>query len=137
MERRDFLRSCGFACAGAIGLSTFLQSCKTIAYVTNTTEGNKIVVKKADFGRNKFVLVKNEKLQAPVYLLKESEEKYLAVLMLCTHKGCELNTAGDLLVCPCHGSEFSTTGKLISPPADKDLQKFVVTADLNNIYIQI
>lgn len=137
MHRREFIRNCSLFCLSTIGTAAALQACKTVSYVANTAAEGKIIVKKSDFGKNKFVLVKNEKLNAPVYLLKLDEQNYSAVLMLCTHKGCELNPAGDQLVCPCHGSEFSSTGKVVSPPADADLQRFIVTSDLNNIYIHL
>ena len=113
MQRREFIKDCGLYCLSALGAAAILQACKTSVYVTGTAKGNKIAVKKTDFGKNKFVLVKTEKLETPVYLLKESEEIYSAVLMLCTHKGCELNASGGFLVCPCHGSEFSATGKVL------------------------
>ncbi|MEW6470092.1 MAG: Rieske (2Fe-2S) protein [Bacteroidota bacterium] len=136
MERRDFLKQCGALCLSSVGMAATLQSCKTL-YVPNETVNNRILVKKADFQQGNFVLIRNNRLQAPLYLRKETDDKYTAVLMLCTHKGCELNTAGDRLVCPCHGSEFSHTGQVLSPPADKDLRPYAVTSDTNTIYIQL
>ena len=137
MERRNFIKNCGVLCASSIGVATFLQSCKSAFYVPNVIDDNKIIIKKINFAENKFVIVRNEKLQTPIYLSKVNETEYSAVLMLCTHKGCELNTAGNYLVCPCHGSEFSNTGKVLHSPAEKDLQKFSVTTDNSTIYIQL
>ncbi len=137
MERRNFIKSCSILCASTLGVSTLLQSCKSTFYIPNSFDANRIVIKKADFLENKFVLVKNEKLQAPIYLTKHSDTDFSAVLMLCTHKGCELSTAGNYLVCPCHGSEFSNVGKVLNPPAEKDLEKFAITTDASFIYIQL
>jgi cytochrome b6-f complex iron-sulfur subunit len=137
MERRAFIKSCGILCTAGIGLPLLLESCKTIFYAPNIIEGNKITVKKSDFASNSFVIVKNEKLQAPVYLHKINENEYSAVLMICTHRGCELNAAGSNLICPCHGAEFSNTGKVLSPPAEKDLCKYATSSDQENIYIRL
>ncbi len=133
MERRNFIKNC----ASAIGVTILLQSCKSAFYIPNSIDKTKIVIKKTDFSENKFVLVKNEALQGPIYLAKLNENDYSAVLMICTHKSCELNTAGNYLVCPCHGSEFSNTGKVLNPPAEKDLEKYIVTTDASFIYIQL
>ena len=137
MDRKEFIKQCGFYCLAAIGAGILLEGCKAPYYAPNTISGNKISIRKADFLEHKFILVKNERLQAPIYVSKLNEQEYSAVLMLCTHKGCELNPASNFLVCPCHGSEFSNTGKVLSPPAEQDLKKFNVSTDNENIYIQL
>lgn len=137
MERRNFIKQCGALGIACVGFAALLEGCKTISYVPGSTTGNTIQVKKTELIQSKFVLVKNEKLNAPIYLCKLNENQYSAVLMLCTHNGCELNAAGDNLVCPCHGSDFSNTGKVLSPPAAKDLYKYQVTTDQDNIYIKL
>lgn len=135
MDRKEFLKKSGLLCFSCLGAAAFLQSCQTAYYIPNTSTGNKITVKKLDFSDHEFVLVKTKEFAEPLYLLKTSENKYSAVLMKCTHKGCELNPAGNHLVCPCHGSEFTNTGNLVEGPAERDLQKFTVTSDDENIYI--
>lgn len=137
MERRNFIKQCGTMGVACVGLSALLESCKTTVSVPNTATANKIQVKKLDFAQNKFVLVNNQRLEAPIYLYKHNENEYSAVLMLCTHNGCELNVAGENLACPCHGAEFSNVGKVLAPPADKDLRKYQITTDQENIYIQL
>ena len=137
MKRREFIKKSGIACLTCIGMPVLLNSCNTLYNIPNASNENKIIIKKSDFGQNINSIVRNERLQAPIYLLKISESEYSAVLMLCTHKGCELNVAGSLLICPCHGSEFSGSGKVQTPPADMDLQKFIVTSDADSIYIKL
>ncbi len=112
-----------------------LSSCKSLANVPVTFKGSQLVIKRADMGSQTAVVLRSEKLPAPVYLLKDGEN-YSAVLMLCTHKQCELNTYGKVLHCPCHGSEFSQTGEVLQGPADQPLTKFLVSYDNENIYIQ-
>ena len=137
MNRKEFIRTCSIVCAGGAAFSVLLQSCKTAFYAPNIISNNTIIIKKIYLAQNTSSVIKNDKLRTPVYLTKINEGEYLAVLMYCTHKGCELNVAGTNLVCPCHGAEFSTAGKVLSPPADKDLQRYSVTTDTENIYIQL
>jgi cytochrome b6-f complex iron-sulfur subunit len=144
MERRDFIKSCGALCLGAAGMSALLQSCVTSNYYARTSvSNNKTVINRREFiyikeGQNherKFVIVIPEILSQPIFLYKVSENEYSAVLMYCTHKGCDLRPNGNNLLCPCHGSEFSSTGEVLNPPADKPLKKFETSCDADNVYI--
>ena len=138
MNRKEFLQSCGLVCLSAVSLSSLITGCKAPYYVPNTINDKQIIVKKLDLETHPFVLIRNEKLPAPIYLTKTNNEiGYSAVLMLCTHKSCELNAASSYLICPCHGSEFTNTGKVLEGPAEKDLHTFKVIADKENIYIQL
>ena len=143
MERREFIKNTGLICLGCIGATALLQSCSNAYYVQSTFDANKLVVRKSEFTEVKkgktiqhtFVLVKTDTLQAPVYLHKFSDTDYSALLMVCTHKGCEVNPHGEYLICPCHGSEFSIRGKVQNPPAEQDLKSYTVTTDNENIFI--
>lgn len=141
MERRTFIRNCTMFCAAGIGLSVLMQSCGSVYYATSSVESNKIKIKKSEFTdaknqERKFVVIRTEILPFPVSLYKKGEE-YVALYMQCTHQGCELQPNTTSLVCPCHGSEFTTEGKVQNPPADKDLRKFNVITDNENIYIEL
>lgn len=122
-------------CCFGIGLG--MTGCTSVRYVKSVFENKKLRVSKLDFADKKFVLVKNSILPTPIYLCKLENENFSALLIQCTHKQCELNPLGNILVCPCHGSEFSNTGKVLKSPAEKDLMKFQVTADEQYIYIQL
>lgn len=134
--RRQFLKdtaiAAGCLCVGA----TVLQACQALVYVPYEYTNRTITVKKADYGENKYVVVKPEQLPAPIYLTKLEGDEYSAVLMLCTHKQCQLTPSVNTLTCPCHGSEFSITGEVLESPAEEPLKKFVVTHDEQNIYIR-
>jgi len=141
MERRDFIKNCTALCAGGLIFSAVMQSCGTIHYATSSVESNKIKLSKTEFIDAKqiersFVVVRNEKLPFPICVYKDNNE-YVALSMQCTHKGCELNPNKTSLVCPCHGSEFSTAGRVLTPPADKDLKRYKVIYDNENIYIEL
>ena len=146
MERREFVKTCGFACLGGTALVTLLQSCASSNYFAQTVfENNQIVIKKTEFVKTgkdksvqrKYVLVKSEKYNYPICVYKTIEENYIALLMECTHKGCELQPHGDYLICPCHGSEFTNKGIVQNPPAEANLKTFNIKTDNENIYVQL
>ncbi|MES2654804.1 MAG: Rieske 2Fe-2S domain-containing protein [Bacteroidota bacterium] len=146
MDRKEFIKTCSLACFGATALASLLQSCATNNYFAQTTVNkNQLVLKKSEFisiekdktVNRKYVLLKTEKYNFPICVYKTSEENYSALLMECSHKGCELQPHGDYLICPCHGSEFSNTGVVQNPPAEQNLQSFKITTDNDNIYIQL
>ena len=137
MERNEFLKKCGALCLSGIGLSMLLQGCTAAYYIPNTLTGNKLVVNKSDFLEHTWVLVKSDRFAEPIYLRKLQEDQYAAVLLHCTHKGCEVNPAEDYLVCPCHGSEYTAMGKVVQGPAEQDLYQFGVSTDQEKIYIQL
>jgi Rieske Fe-S protein len=146
MNRKEFLKACGMACLGSIALASVLEGCGSSNYFAHASmEGNRIVMKKSEFTTvekdktilRKYVLVKSDKFNYPICVYKLSETEYSALLMQCTHKGCELQPHGDYMVCPCHGSEFSNKGVVQNPPAEDNLQSFKITTDNEHIYIHI
>lgn len=144
MDRKEFIKTCGLACLGGTALAVFLQSCVNPRYFAeNTSTSSFITVRKKEFIQmvkdkkveRKYVLLKSEKFDFPICVFKLSEENYSALLMECTHKGCELHNQGEFLVCPCHGSEFSNKGVVQNPPADQNLKTFSVKTDIDHIYV--
>ena len=134
--RRQFIKQS--ATAGILlccGIS--LDSCGSAKYIYLSGDISKLIVRKSDFGEKKTVILKHEKFSAPIYLVKKSENDYDALLMLCTHKGCELRPAQNYLLCPCHGSEFSNSGDVIKSPATEKLKKFETGSDDQNIYVYV
>jgi cytochrome b6-f complex iron-sulfur subunit len=146
MERRKFIKSCSALCLGASAISVILEGCASTNYFAKMDLAeNRIIVKKSEFivgegeksKQRKYVLIKTEKLAFPLFLYKQNENEYSALLMYCPHKGCELQPQREYLVCPCHGSEFSNKGKVLNPPADQDLQQYKTSVDNEHIYIQL
>lgn len=119
------------------GVSTLLSACSAARYVAATEKDKVLSVNKADLGKEKYVLVKSEHSKVPIYLTKASESEYLALLLLCTHKQCQVKPAGNYLVCPCHGSEFDSQGKVVTGPAFTDLARYKVTQDDTQVHIHI
>ncbi len=133
-------------CLGGAALSAFLQSCSSANYLAKATVSvNKLAIKKTEFEKiNKektelrsYVIVKPEQLNFPICIYRISDTQYSAVLMECTHKGCELQPHGNYLICPCHGSEFSRSGVVQNPPAEQNLKTYIITQDHETIYLQL
>ena len=146
MKRKEFIKTCSFACISATAFATFLQSCASTNYFAQSTlTNNQIAIKKTEFVKTesnktvqrKYILIKSDKYNFPICIYKTAEENYSALLMECTHKACELQPHGDYLICPCHGSEFSNKGIVQNPPAEQNLQTFKINTDDENIYIQL
>lgn len=144
MERRKFIKTC---CYTAIGIplgASLLQSCGAIHYATSTVENQRIAVSKLEFIETKkskqrprdFVLLNIQGLGFPICLYNVKGD-FVASLLKCTHRGCELNVGGGIYSCPCHGSEFSTTGQVLEGPADQNLKVYKTETDEENIYIYL
>lgn len=127
-------------------MGALLQSCGSANYFAQTSlTNNQLSIKKTEFiitaksktEWRKYVLVKTEQLNFPICLFRMAGDKFNALLMECTHKGCELLPHGNYLTCPCHGSEFSNDGIVQNPPAEQDLRTFKTTTDHENIYIHL
>jgi Rieske Fe-S protein len=143
MERKTFIKACGFACLGGGALiASMLQSCSESKIIAGTIEHSDLVVPEAVFVHDKnsfkkYVVVQHEQLKYPVCVYRFSETKYSAMLMRCTHQGAELQVFGDRLECPAHGSQFSNTGQVKNGPADTNLRVFPVTLLNNQILISL
>ena len=138
--RRKFIKDAMgvtiLACCG-VGMSALLDGCSSPRYVSSTKNANKLSVNKAEFGEDKFVIVDNSEMEAPIFLYRKEQDEFLALLMLCTHKACDVKPAGSILICPCHGSEFSREGKVLKGPADEPLVSFPVSTDADHIHIHL
>jgi Rieske Fe-S protein len=145
MDRKEFLKICGFSCLGVIGLSGIMQSCGTTHYAVSNVQGNRLVVSKKEFEitegnttryRN-YIVSKVEGINYPIIIYKNLNDNYTALLLRCSHQGAELNVNGDILTCSAHGSEFGKNGNVIQGPAEQQLTSFKVQTDVQNIYIQL
>jgi cytochrome b6-f complex iron-sulfur subunit len=144
MERRKFIKACCYTTIGIPFGASLLQSCGAIYYASLSKESGKLVVAKSEFINEKnnkkktrdFVLLKMNDLGFPICLYKVKDE-YIASLLKCTHRGCELNVGGGIYSCPCHGSEFSTIGQVLEGPADQNLKVYKTETDEKNIYIYL
>jgi Rieske Fe-S protein len=145
VDRKDFLKTCGYACVGGIGMAGLLQSCTSTKQLAGKIAGDDMVVPISDFetrnGKNvyykKYIVVQNELLQYPICVYRFNENEYAALWMRCTHQGTELQVFGDKLQCPAHGSEFDNRGGNQNGPADQKLRSFPVTVEKGQLKISL
>ncbi len=136
MDRKEFIKKCGFACLGGSLAMLSLESCVT-ANVSGKIVNSDVVVPLDNFKDKSHFIVENERLKFPIYVFKISETNYSAVLMQCTHQGYELQAFGDVLECTAHGSQFDQKGILKEGPANKNLHKFPVKIENNQLKISL
>lgn len=145
MDRKEFIKSCAFACLNGVAISTILQSCANSKMLHIDLSNDAIVVPLSEFNIekkghvtfHKFILLQNEKLAFPIALFRISEKQFSAVNLKCSHQGAELQVFGDKLVCPAHGSEFSNLGLVENGPATENLRNFPLKLENNNIIISL
>jgi Rieske Fe-S protein len=145
MERKDFIKTCGFACLGGIGISTLLESCGTLQILTGEIAGDELVVPVKDFvigpihkkQFKKYIILNNDLLKFPICVYRFNETTYSALWMQCTHQGAELQVFGDKLQCPAHGSEFNNKGVMQNGPADTNLRTFPIIIQQDQIKISL
>ena len=145
MDRKEFIKTCGYTCLGLIGFSAVLESCSSVKHIQVENESNRLRIARSEFidikknrtGSRRYVIVKTSALNFPIVLYRFSDDDFLALLLQCTHQGAELNVSGDLISCSAHGSEFSNKGEVIQGPADQRLKQYKVTSDAENIYIYL
>lgn len=144
MDRKKFIKNCSLACLGGTSLIVVVESCASPNYFAQTVvANNKITIRKTEFSQvkkdkiiqRKYVLVRTEQFNYPICIYRLHEDNYSALLMQCSHRGCELHPHSDFLSCPCHGSEFTNRGIVQNPPAEHNLHTFKTTTDDENVYI--
>jgi cytochrome b6-f complex iron-sulfur subunit len=143
MKRRKFIKSCCYSTIGITLAGSILQSCGSIYYASVSRNANRLVIAKSEFWELKkdkkvyrsFVLIKTEDSEFPICIYNIKEDSYVASLLKCTHRGCELNVGGGIYSCPCHGSEFSVQGDVLEGPAEDKLKTFKIETDNENIYL--
>lgn len=93
--------------------------------------GGKFVVGKAeDVAEGQVVTVREGK-----FFLTRQGGEFKAFYQVCTHLGCLLRETKDGFACPCHGSSFDPNGMLVSSPAPRDMDEFVVEVVDGNIVV--
>jgi Rieske Fe-S protein len=142
MERKEFLKTCGFACLGLALPAMLLESCGTGKMVAGTMDQSGLVVPLSAFQRgkntySKYIIVQHEKLKYPICVYRFDETNYSALLMRCTHQGAELQVFGDRLECPAHGSQFTDMGVVKNGPADASLRSFKVNIQQDQLHIAL
>jgi cytochrome b6-f complex iron-sulfur subunit len=143
ISRRDFMKKSAVGVvAGTVLLSTFdlgklLAASKKGAF---RRSGDDIIVKLSDAKNSGLATVGGSvMLDDDNMLIRTSQTQYLAVNLICKHKGCTVELQGDKFVCPCHGSEYTLDGKVTTGPAKTNLRTFetIFDSDKNTVTIKM
>jgi nitrite reductase/ring-hydroxylating ferredoxin subunit len=142
VHRKEFIKTCGFACIGGGILGSFLAGCTSMKMINGVIAGSDLVVPVAAFHTKddtvrKYVTVHHEQLKYPVCVYRFSDTDYTALFMRCPHQGAELQVFGDRLECPAHGSEFNNKGVVQTGPADTNLRTFPVVVSGDQLKISL
>ncbi len=145
MQRKEFIKKCGFACLGTASLAALFQNCTSAKIMAGKIIDDDMILPLSDFesgtGNVKqyksYVVIQNEILQYPICVYRHNEREFSALWMQCTHQGAELQVFGDKLQCPAHGSEFGSRGDVQNGPADNKLRSFPVTIENNQLKISL
>ena len=139
MNRREFIRRVEGVSAGALacGAGLSLGGCIGFHYVNTTVVGNRLMIRQADFGSGRFVLVDAPGLALPLYLYRLENGGFSAVSTRCMHRGCQVEPAAGHLVCPCHGSEYTNSGEVLKGPTQRPLRRLPVVVEGEHLVIEL
>lgn len=136
MNRRCFLRQMeAAALAGGVGVSA--SGCLGFHYVNATIRADRAMVRRDDFGEQRYVLVDVPALPLPLYLYRNDDGSYSTVSTRCMHQGCQVEPVAGHLVCPCHGSEYTNQGAVLRGPTRYPLEKFRTELDGDHVVIHL
>lgn len=144
MDRKEFLKACGYACISGVAISAMFTSCATTLNLDVESQNELLLIDESEFhvlkkGENtfrKYILVHTTSLDFPICLYR-TDNVYKALLLKCTHQGAELQVFGDRIVCPAHGSEFNKIGGVEEGPAQEALHSFPLKVENGKIIISI
>jgi Rieske Fe-S protein len=145
VDRKTFIKTCGYSCLGATSISILLQGCVSTKTINSPIENDNVIVPLSAFEKEKngekqildYVIVQNRQLSFPIYVFRFSNTEYTALYLKCTHQGTELNAYGEKLVCSSHGSEFDNKGNVTKGPATMPLRSLSTKINAQNISISL
>jgi len=132
MTRREFLY---YAWLSSMALFMAGSAGATLVYVlprfkTGEFGGKFVVGKVEDFADGSVTAFRDGKF----FLIRLGDE-FKALYQVCTHLGCLVRQTEEGFSCPCHGSRFARDGTLLSSPASRDMDRFVVEIVDGNVVV--
>ncbi len=97
----------------------------------------KISVPVEQFANTNFRLIQPANLYYNIGLKKETDGRYTALLLRCTHADNQLIQAGNGFKCTLHGSAFDQEGRVITGPADRPLKRYSTQVVSGQVIIQV
>lgn len=137
INRRDFIKKSAIGVAAGTAMvygmdvsKLFANTSKTARAAISRAGDDTVVINLADEKNKAVVTVGGTILiNDETILIRSSQTQFLALSLLCTHKGCTVEKDGSKFVCPCHGSEYTLDGKVTQGPSKTDLKSYTTTYD--------
>jgi menaquinol-cytochrome c reductase iron-sulfur subunit len=75
--------------------------------------------------------------KASTWVVRTDDHSVIAFDPACTHLGCAYHwdAPANHFICPCHASAFSIDGKVLSGPAPRPLDRYVVKVESGKVLI--
>jgi quinol---cytochrome c reductase iron-sulfur subunit, bacillus type len=72
------------------------------------------------------------------WLRRETEEKFVAFAINCSHLGCPVRWLPDasLFLCPCHGGVYYSDGTVAAGPPPRPLTRYAVRVNQGDVEVQ-
>ena len=124
MDRRQALCNVGVGLLGlygCAGLPTFQAALTQGGFELKRSDIDEALL--AEGG----VRVRAVDLSEDIALMQHDDGILQALGMTCSHLGCQVRPGGGFLVCPCHGSTFDLRGEVVRGPAQRALNRYIVT----------
>jgi cytochrome b6-f complex iron-sulfur subunit len=136
LTRRDFIKksaigvAAGSAAISGINITNLFADTSKKAYAAISRTGDDIIVNLAD-EKNKALSTVGGSMNVndETILIRSSQTQFMALSLICTHKGCTVEKDGSKFVCPCHGSEYTLDGKVTQGPSKTDLKTYETSYD--------
>lgn len=129
--RRDFLQSSLSALAGLtiVGFvsPTFIGCGDDPTSSNNGDAGKTMTVDVSALDANGKAVRTNSPSGSPLIVIRRAGDRYVTLLLVCTHQGCkgtDLSNSTVNISCGCHGSTFDLEGNVTGGPASSDLTSY-------------
>ena len=136
MKRREFINWAGIGLIASY-LPVALVACSDNADLEDVSQTEEMfsVGTVDELEANSYLL--NE--ESKVIVVKNSEDKLIALNPTCTHQGCTVEWQQDsrTLVCPCHDAKFAPDGKVLAKPAPSPLSTYEVVEENGAILVKL
>lgn len=140
MHRREFIKQGCFACmALGAGVSmASLSSCSPLPVLKTDYSDGIIQVNPLLLPEGwKAAVIRTKKLENDILLVKNENETYHAVYLVCTHNNTSLSPTGKEIICTLHNGRFDWKGNVLEGPAPKKLRTFKVSEKNNLLVIEL
>ena len=130
ISRRDFIKRTALGIFIGGTFISNLELDKLFALTGSPSRSEDIVIKLSDPQNSPLSQVNGYiNLDDENVLVRLSQTKFLAVNLICRHKGCTVDVTPDKFACPCHGSEYALDGTVTHGPAKANLITYETNYD--------